>query len=369
MEKIHIPFMNKHPRVKAWLKDRPRGTQVRYGSALMHFCEDMNVTPEDFQNLDRKAARDLVWRYIEPFKGKSPARASVFMAALKSFYRYKDGEVLPFDARKGGKHYIQRRRKKAKFEVIPDKEQTYSIIDATFNLRDRAMFLLAFQSGVRKNVLWHLNYGHVKDQLYPEPQIPLRLKVTEDIDTKLASYGLAYYVSFLQGEAVQALKQYCDRYHRDSPDDAPLFPSRNSGRLGRTIIWRGFKRAARRAGLDPKTVWVHSLRKSFRKVVRTSPIDPDFAEALMGHLLPGSRENYFDRHDINELAEEYMKINFAREIPENNHTKMRSEIEQLQAQNLGLSGMVEELRKELATQKAELKILKKSLAASESKSQ
>ncbi len=78
----------------------------------------------------------------------------------------------------------------------------------------------------------------------------------------------------------------------------------------------------------------------------------------MGHVLPGSRENYFDRHDIEELAEEYMKINFTREIPENNHTRMRSEIEQLQSQNLGLAGMVEELRRELAAMKSELKALK-----------
>lgn len=360
MEKAHLKFVEDHAKVKTWLKDRAYGTQVRYGSVLMKFCETLNITPEEFQDLDKKAARDLVWKYVAPFKGESPGKASMHMAALKSFYRYKDGETLPFDARKGGKHYIPRRRKKAKFEVIPNKEQTYRIIDAMSNLRDRSMFLLAFQSGVRKNVLWSLNYGHVKNQLYPVMQIPLRLKITEDVDIKLRSYGLPYYWTFLQGEAVQALKQYCDRYHRDSPDDKPLFPSNKGNRLDRTTIWTIFKRAARRAGLDPKTVWVHSLRKAFRKVVRTSPIDPDFAEALMGHLLPGSRENYFDRHDIEELAEEYMKINFARDIPANNHTKMRSEIEQLQAQNMSLTSMVEELRKELATMKGELKALKKS---------
>jgi len=107
-------------------------------------------------------------------------------------------------------------------------------------------------------------------------------------------------------------------------------------------------------------LWVHSLRKAFRKVVRTSPIDPDFSEAMMGHLLPGSRENYFDRHDIDQLAEEYMRINWTREVPANNHTKLRTEMEQLQAQNLSLAGMVEELRKELVAMKGELKALKKS---------
>jgi len=358
MEKAYLKFVEAHPRVKRWLKDRPSGTQERYGNALMHFCEDINVTPKEFQDLDKKAARDLVWKYIEPFKGEMSAKASMHIAALKSFYRYKDGETLPFDSRKGGKHYIPRHRKKAKYELVPNKEQTYSIIDATTNLRDRAMFLLAYQSGVRRNVLQHLRFGHVKTQLYPTMEIPLRLKVTEDLDIKLRSYGLPYYYTFAAGEAVQALKQYCDRFHRDSSEDTVLFPSRTGRRLGKVTIWRTFKRAARRAGVDPKTVWVHSLRKGFRKVVRTSPVDPDFAEALMGHLLPGSRENYFDRHDMEELAEEYMKINFTREIPANNHAHMRSEIEQLQAQNLSLAGMVEELKRELATMKTDLKALK-----------
>jgi len=348
VEKIHIPFMNTHPTVKTWLKDRPYGTQARYGSTLMHFCEAMNITPEEFHDLGKKAARDLVWQYVEPFKGKSPARANLVLAALKSFYRNKDGEILPFDSRKGGKHYISRRRKKAKFETIPTKEQAYRIIDVISNLRDRAMFLLAFQSGVRKNVLIHLNYGHIKDQLYPVAQIPLRLKITEDIDTKLRSYDLSHYYTFLQGEAVQALQTYCEKYHQQSTDDTPLFPSRSGRRLDKTIIWRSFKRAVRRSGLDPKTIWVHSLRKAFRKVVRTSPIDPDFAEALMGHVLPGSRENYFDRHDIEELAEEYMKINFTHEIPENNHARLRTEIEELRAENMTLHqrlDMIENLLK------------------------
>lgn len=358
MEKAYLKFVEAYPRVKRWLKDRPVGTQERYGNALMHFCEDMNVEPAEFQDLDKKAARDLVWKYIEPFKSKTSAKASMHIAALKSFYRYKDGEVLPFDSRKGGKHYISRRRKKAKYEVVPSKEQAYAIIDATSNLRDRAMFFMAFQSGVRVNVLQHLKFGHVKNQLYPAMQVPLRLKITEDLDTKLRSYELVYYYTFLQGEAVQALKQYCDSFHRYNSEDALLFPSSSGRRSGKVTIWRIFKRAARRAGLDPKTMWVHSLRKAFRKVVRASPIDPDFAEVLMGHVLPGSRENYFDRHDIEELAEEYMKINFAREIPENNHARMRSEIEQLQSQNLGLVGIVEELRKELAAMKSELKALK-----------
>jgi len=282
------------------------------------------------------------------------------LAALKSFYRNKDGETLPFDSKRGGKHYLKKRSKKVDVERIPDKTESYRIIDSSTNLRDHTMFLTLYQGGLRLNALCGLNFGHVREQLYPEPKIPLRLKITENMDTKLRAYNIAYYYTFLQGEAVQALRAYCDKHHRKSTDDTPLFRTRTGRRIGRRAVWRIFKRAVRRAELNPESFWVHSLRKGFKKVVNMSPISDDFREAIMGHVLPGSRENYFDRHDIDELAEEYMKINFTREIPENNHTKMRTEIEQLQTQNLSLAGMVEELRRDLATMKAELKTLKES---------
>jgi len=352
-------FMQQHPKVREWLKDRPISTQVKYGSALKHFCDSASIAPIEFQDLEKKSARDLAWSYIKQFKGSYPAKAASDLAALRSFYRFKDGETLPFDARKGGKHYIQLYRKKAKYEKIPNKGEAYRIIDAATGLRDRAMFLLLLQSGCRLNVLLHLRLKHVRSQLYPNIQVPLRLKITDDLDVKLRGYGLSYYWTFLSGEAVQALRQYCDVFHKNSDDEAFLFISKTGRQLDKVHIWRTFKRIVRRSGFDPKGLWVHSLRKAFRKVVRTSPIDPDFAEAMMGHLLPGSRENYYDRHDIDQLAEEYMRINWTREVPSDNHTKLRTEMEQLQSQNLSLAGMVEELRKELGAMKKELNSLKK----------
>jgi len=151
--------MQQHPQVSEWLKDRPISTQIKYGSALKHFCDSAGISPTEFQDLEKKKARDLAWSYIKEFKGSYPAKASSDLAALRSFYRFKDGETLPFDARKGGKHYIQLYRKKAKYEKIPNKNEAYRIIDAATGLRDRAMFLLLLQSGCRLNVLLHLRVG------------------------------------------------------------------------------------------------------------------------------------------------------------------------------------------------------------------
>ena len=52
-------FIEMHPRVKEWLRRRPKNSMKTYGSALMKFCEFANVSPERFQEMDRKEARDL----------------------------------------------------------------------------------------------------------------------------------------------------------------------------------------------------------------------------------------------------------------------------------------------------------------------
>ena len=65
-----------------------------------------------------------------------------------------------------------------------------------------------------------------------------------------------------------------------------------------------------RAGFKSREISTHTIRKAFRKIVRQTDIDDDTKEMLMGHVIPGSRENYFDRKDCDIHAAVYNgKIN------------------------------------------------------------
>lgn len=306
-------FINSNESVREWLERRPENTRINYGSALKKFCEFADIAPEQFQSMDRKQARDIVWSYIKTFHDK-PSVANVVMCALKSFYRNHDGETLPFDSHRGGKHYFNNlRRKKAAYEHIPTKREVYEIANVSSNLRNRAIVLVLFQSGMRVNALCRLTYGMVRKQLQPN-KVPLRLRITDEIDTKLQGYSIAFYDTFLQKEAVEALRKYCELKHINSSDNTPLFLSRNGKSMTPRLIWGNFKKTVRKAGLNTKSIWIHSLRKAFKRVVRHAPIDDDdFKEAIMGHVLSGSRENYFSRNDPEEVEAEYMKIDFSRE--------------------------------------------------------
>ena len=93
---IQAQLMSEHECVREWLENRPVQTQTSYGVFLSNFCLFANITPEQFQNTERKHARDLAWNFIKAFSN-CPAMMSVCMVALKSFYRGKNGEILPFD--------------------------------------------------------------------------------------------------------------------------------------------------------------------------------------------------------------------------------------------------------------------------------
>lgn len=305
--------MQAHPEIASWLKDRPFNTQRVFAEKLTAFSEAMKVTPEKWRRLDKFKARDLAWKYVEPLKGSESAKAILSIAALKSWYRNLNGETLPLDSNRGGKHNIKLQHKRALYEHIPNKEEVYRIVDMAGNLRDKAVLLTLFQSGMRVNALCKLTYGIVKDQL---TQDIITLKITSNIDDKLRGISVPFYYTFINGEGAQTLRQFCEVFHKNSTSETPLFYTKMSRKpVNQVWILCVVKKCVQRAGLDPKTMWTHSFRKAFRKMVRQAPIsDDDDKEQLMGHVLKGSRENYFDRNDLEWLKEAYKKCNFSRGI-------------------------------------------------------
>jgi len=251
--------------------------------------------------------------------------------------------------------------KKIVFEVIPHNADIYKLADVALGysyrdslknkllgLRNRAIILFLWQSGIRVNALCRLKHRHVKP--YVEGRItweflrqeckecnveywqsmglklselpPLFLKVTPQIDTKIGAYGLSYYVTFLHHEGFRALKDWLKlrtEIYGPLRDEDYLFVrydfknNRLSDRpLDQNLINHMIKVVTGRAGMYGHRLWTHVLRKSFRKVLRGGMVDEETAEALMGHKLPRSQGNYFDCHDIVEIARKYMACDWTR---------------------------------------------------------
>jgi len=78
------------------------------------------------------------------------------------------------------------------------------------------------------------------------------------------------------------------------------------------------KRAARLAGIrEWKHVTSHCLRKAFESVLRSPTVDggrmdKGTQEFLIGHILPGTQDAYYDKTDIEFHRSEYAKLDFSR---------------------------------------------------------
>lgn len=370
-------FIEEHPSVREWLVNRAEGTRQRYGMAMRIFCEGMQVTPKQFLKLGRKKATALAWKFLTTeqeiivngkkekvvYVREKPASARAIRAAFISFYRHEHGERLSFDAGRGGKHEIHLRYKRSLEEETASTEQFFKILDMATCLRDKTLWLCAFQTGCRQNVFQSLTYGMVKDKLDSEL---LMVKITENHDTKLRHRNVPFYYTFLHQDAIEALREYCKKYHSSSSDDTPLFYARlYKGKKGKKPIWRSgllmnYKNAVLRAGLNPKKFNFHGLRKACRKVLRhTKGLDDDYVEFRMGHTIRGSRSNYLDRHDIEFFKEQEALIDFSRNGSNNNVKELRErleqkdrEIQELYQNGLGKTAEIADLRKDFEQLKA-----------------
>jgi len=298
--------------VRGWAECYPWRTRDEYLYLLHYFFRSVGVeNPEKFLRLSPSEIKELLVGYLNRLKAEGKlVKAWNTVKAVKSFLTYHD---IPIMFKRHEK--VRVTRKRVAYEHVPSKEEIYAMADVAGHPRDRALILCLWQSGVRVNCICKWTIGMVSPWLYPEICWPVPLKITSQLDSKLSSYSLDYYYTFLHYEAAQALKAYLEwRKRRKHPVDfdQPLFVSNAVKPLKPPIVREIVKRVAAKAGLDPKTIWPHLFRKAFKKTLNAADIDDDTREALMGHRIPGSRENYFDRHDLENLKQKYMRADWSR---------------------------------------------------------
>jgi integrase len=316
----------KHPAVASWVRRYREGeSQESYARALERILDGAGLTVDEFLALSPEDAKKIVFSIADAEKARGKhAQARKTVIAAKGFLE-ANKRKLELD-KLDKKRYYSIPRKKVIDEIIPNKEQVYKMADASLSLkaglRNRAIILCLFQSGARPGCLCRWTYRLIRDQLYPEVRVPVKLVITSETDTKLQSYGLDYYVTFLQRDSAEGLKSYLDSRIGEGmrfKDEDPVFVTESTASRGEPLstgnVWEVIKQVAPAAGIDSRGMWSRLLRKSFRKILNASDMDEDTKEAIMGHKLPGSRGNYFDSHDHDEIAGKYMRCQFDRSTP------------------------------------------------------
>lgn len=128
-------------------------------------------------------------------------------------------------------------------QPIRDKKQIAKM-KRVLNPRDRFLFVLGINSGLRISDILKLTVGDIRGKDF--------IEVREQKTRKAKRFRIN-----------DTIKREFARYITDEPNDAPLFPSRKGGKsITRFTALRSLQTAAEKSGIDD-AIGCHSLRKTF----------------------------------------------------------------------------------------------------------
>jgi len=304
-------------------------------------CVLTGLTPDEFVRLPKRKVTKIVQDFADKYNDNnhSVRYANNILGLLKTFFKvngFTGAKALEIES-----YYMPSRYRKAP-EYIPTKNEVYSMADSACSLRDRALILTLYSSGLRNSTARALLYNDIMHELSGNIE-NIMLPVYSEmklIDPYACKSNIPYF-TFICDEATLALKLYLrereGKYGKILPHE-PLFASdynqiprekRMSNIMSSRQLQLVVKQAAQRASISQwQYVKPHCLRKAFETVLHSELVDgarlPEKIQLFLeGHILPGSEDPYFDKTKIEMLRAEYVKLNFGRVVVENKFKVLR----------------------------------------------
>ena len=245
------------------LRNLKPGTIRTYKNNVRDFLKFINKHPEDLTCED---ARDFLL-YLKDKGDKS------------STLNNKNGSLVFFYKRVLGKlwddNLVPRAINDYAIPRVLTREEVERLLDATPNLKYKAMFSLMYSSGLRVSEVVHLHYDDIS-----------RTNMTIHVrETK----GRIDRYTILSQKNLDLLTEYW--YKCGRPKDI-LFPSSwTGGYLDITGVNQFFKKSAKLAGIT-RHVSSHACRHSFASHLFESGTDIKYIQSLLGHVDPRSTDVY-----------------------------------------------------------------------------
>jgi len=315
---VQFPQFSQLPdKVKDWLyaraeSERTLKTYTFCWLKFKEFCSSRGLNPDNIVDEYREAKyqdmrtyerfiekwEDLVRAYyIHLKKGNfTPGSITVHMTMLRSFFKYWN---IPIKAMLPRHPYIVYHNRDLK------KDELRQILNFA-SPRDRVIYIVLAESGMRISTAINLKYWQIKEDFEAE-RIPMMIK--------LPSSSLKDHVgdrfTFIGEDGYRELKSYLER-RMPLKDDDYVFVSERKGsvkgeQFSSESISTKFNRLVQKLGIaksrgkgKPKAIRLHSLRKYFRNNMRT---DSAYVRFWMGHSLRAD-ENYISR-DVEEHRRRY----------------------------------------------------------------
>ncbi|XCP85344.1 site-specific integrase [Roseburia hominis] len=234
------------------------------------YCSDVSY----FLRCTNKPVTDLTLEDADAFltmkrlEGRSPETHNHYRSAIKFFYkrvlkiRWDDDEIPAM-------------KRERNLPTVLTHQEINAIIDATTNLKHKAIIATMYSSGLRVSEVIHLHYDDIS-------RTNLTIHVRE---TK----GRIDRYTILSRRNLDLLTEY---WYQCGRPKGILFPSSwTGGYLEPNSINQFFKESARRAGIT-RRVSSHACRHSFASHLFESGTDIKYIQSLLGHVDPRSTDIY-----------------------------------------------------------------------------
>ena len=234
-----------------------------YKSYVSYFLKYMNKNPEELTCQD---VREFLLRKKE--EGLKATTLNLYNSAIRFFFR-NVLHILWDDIT------VPRMMIEHKLPVILSAEEIDRLLDATKDLKYKAMFATMYSSGMRVSEVIHLHYDDISRT---NMQIHIR-----DTKNRMDRYTI------LSKRNLEILTEYwfCNGRPREI-----LFPNKFTGKyLTVSAVEQVMRRAVADAGLSDKAT-PHCLRHSFATHLMEQGVEQRNIQALLGHRDPKSTEVY-----------------------------------------------------------------------------
>lgn len=245
------------------LKDTPassRESYMRRIQAFITFMQNRNICMIYISESD-------IQQYILYLKNEKKLSAGTinnYISGIKFFYTH----VLdkPWNSRK-----IPRMRRKVYFPVIPSREDVTKLLDATTNLKHKAILFLIYGSGLRVSEAAKLKIADICSE-----NMSVRI---EDAKHNTNRYTI------LSEKALLVLRQYFRIYFTPGSYqlDDWLFPGQKPGEhICEKTIKNTIIKQRKRLQLD-KRISAHTLRHCFATHCLENGVDVALIQQMLGH--------------------------------------------------------------------------------------
>lgn len=334
-----------------WLrKSGSKQSATNYFWHLSRFCHWTKISPDDVLNKTREELEELVQLYLDEIRRRSVQRGSTAryvntsLACLKTFFRLNGfNRENNLELRLQGYNVPPRTRSRP--EYVPTLGESCRMAERAGSIRNRAIIYTLLSTGLRNTAIRALIVRDVIKEL-EAGQKNLLVKVEPEWNKRIpgACKNSIPYYTFTSAQAAEAIREMLERRKEIFGfirDDEPLFISMGSQRsrripLSSRELQEIVKNAAKEAGIKEWThVTPHSLRKVFESVLRSPMKDGDRMDSkdqefLIGHILPGTQDPYYDWSKIGKLRNEFSKLMFTEEkLPEVENLSMYKEMAKL----------------------------------------